>query len=296
MGLFMKKNYITKDAHTIAEHRFKTADGEHKLYVQEWGAKQGVPILFLHGGPGVGCKDSHKNYFSPKKHRVIFLDQRGSGHSTPYGSLKHNNTQKLIDDIEQVRRQLRIKKWHIEGASWGSTLALTYAIKHPANVKSLVILGVFLGSRAEINWIESGLYKTFYPDVYEQHPVQTFRYNRKSDQKAYLKLSFRLLGLDDRPKQLPDDQDLDLQPIKIELYYLNNDCFLSDNYILDNADKLKMPVTIIQGRYDMIAPPLSAYRLSRILPNCSFQTTLTGHLPSDRESYSVLKAVLSTLQ
>jgi proline iminopeptidase len=290
-----KPEGLSKDGNTIAECRIKTADGHHKLYVQEWGNPGGVPILFLHGGPGGGCDDGHKNYFDPKRHRVIFLDQRGSGNSQPYGSLKNNETKYLVEDIELVRKKLSIPSWHVEGASWGSTLALCYAIKHPDKIKSLVILGVFLGTQAEIDWLEKGLYKNFYPEIYEQTRSKKLRYDNKSDQLAYLKMFSPLLGIDDRPKNLPPEDELDLESIKIELYYLNNNCFLPDNYILKNAGKITASATIIQGRYDMVCPPVSAYKLSRKLPDCKLHTTITGHLPSDRESSSVLKAILGQL-
>lgn len=292
-----KPEGLTKDEHTIAEHRIKTADGLHKLYVQEWGNTNGVPILFLHGGPGGGCEDGHKKYFDHKRHRVIFLDQRGSGNSSPRGSLKNNETEYLVEDIELIREKLKISRWHVEGASWGSTLALCYAIKYPDRIKSLIILGVFLATQSEIDWIYKGLYKNFYPEVYEDsRPGSDLHYDDKSDQIEYLKTSLRLLSIDDRRRSFPAEEDFDLEQTKIELYYLNNNCFLPDSYILDNAHEIKAPVTIIQGRYDMICPPISAYKLSRKLDDCRLHTTLTGHLPSDRESSSILKAVLGQLQ
>lgn len=291
-----KTESLTKDEHTIAEHRIKTADRLHALYVQEWGNPKGVPVLFLHGGPGLGCDDSDKKYFDSERHRVVFLDQRGSGKSSPFGSLDNNDTNHLVEDIELIREKLKIPSWHVEGASWGSTLALCYSIRHPNKVKSLIILGVFLATKEEIDWFEQGLYKNFYPEVYEDNKPKNFKYNKKADQIAYLKTCLPLLGLDDRTRDFPDEDKLNLKQIEIELYYLNNDCFLDDNYILKNAHKIKSPTTIIQGRYDMITPPVSAYRLSNKLKDCKLHTTLTGHLPSERESSSVLKAVLAQLQ
>lgn len=288
---------LTRDQHTIAEHRIKTDDGIHELYVQEWGNPKGVPVLFLHGGPGGGCKDKHKKYFDAGKHRVILLDQRGSGNSTPYGSLQNNETRYLVEDIELVRDKLGIKTWHIEGASWGSTLALCYTIKHLKHVRSLVILGVFLGTQAEDDWVTNGHFRYFYPEVWEKHQKNDFDYSKKADQLAYLEMYYPLLGIDDsRVLTLEEEAEVDTEPVKIELYYLKNKFFLADDYILHSAKKITVPVTIIQGRYDMITPPISAYRLSRNLPDCKLLTTLGGHLPSDRESSSVLKATLYQLQ
>lgn len=288
---------LSKDENTIAEHRIATADGLHKLYAQEWGNPKGVPVLFLHGGPGGGCKDKHKRYFDPKKHRVIFLDQRGSGNSEPYGSLENNETSYLVDDIELIRKELDIEDWHIEGASWGSTLALCYAIKHPENVRSLVILGVFLGTKEEDDWILAGRFRYFYPEVWEKHQKESFDYSKKSDQLAYLEMYYPLLGIDDsKTLTLEEEAEVDTQPVKIELYYLQNKFFLEKDYVLKNASKITVPVTIIQGRYDMITPPVSAYELSKVLPDSKMLTTLGGHLPSDRESASVLKATLYQLK
>jgi proline iminopeptidase len=291
-----KKEGLSEDKHTITERRVKTADGLHELYVQEWGNPKGVPILFLHGGPGGGCDDGHKRYFDSQKHRVVFLDQRGSGNSKPYGSLKNNETRYLVKDIELVRSKLDIDSWHVEGASWGSTLALCYAIEHSDKIRSLIILGVFLGTKEETDWLGNGLYKKFYPEVYEDIKPRNFNYKLKADQLAYLKMFLPLLGVDDRPKQLPPEDELELTPVKTQLYYLNNKYFLPDNYILQNTNRIKTPVTIIQGRYDMITPPESAHKLSKRLEDCKLHTTLTGHLPSDRESSSVLTAVLHQLK
>jgi proline iminopeptidase len=288
---------LTKDIFTIAEHRLKTKDGSHTLYAQEWGNPKGVPILFLHGGPGGGCKDKHKKYFDAAKHHAVFFDQRGAGNSTPYGSIKENTTGKLVEDIELVREKLNISDWHVEGASWGSTLALCYAIKYPSRVRSLVILGVFLATQAEIDWILKGQFKYFYPEVWEQNQVKKFSYSKKADQLAYLKLFYPLLGIDDsKTLSLDEEADIDTKPVKIELYYLENNFFLKEGYIFKNAAKLSMPVMIIQGRYDMITPPISAYKLSKSLPDSKLLTTLGGHLPSDRESASVLKATLYQLK
>ena len=280
------KQGLTKDKYTIAEHQLKTNDGLHELYVQEWGSPKGAPVLFLHGGPGAGCNDRQKTIFDAKKHRVVFLDQRGSGNSTPYGSLKDNTTQKLIEDIEQTRNRLSISSWVVVGTSWGSTLALCYAIKHPKRVNKIIIGGVFLGSKEEIDWLEKGHFRTFFPEV----DAKVIR--KKYTPYQYAKLAIPTIKLDDRYR-LPDKLDFDEIPPKIELHFTKNNCFLPDNYILKNAAKLTMPVTIVQGRYDMMTPPKTAYKLNSEFPNSTLIWTIAGHSSNDRENYTAFKAILS---
>ncbi len=276
---------ITADKHTIKEHRIKTADGHHKLYVQEWGNPNGTPILFLHGGPGNGCGDSNKTYFDPTQHRVIFLDQRGSGNSIPYGSLEENNTSKVVSDLETLREKLDINKWSVTGRSWGSTLALCYAIKHSQSIERVVIGGVFLGTQNEVDWIEKGQFRTFFPEVDEQKNIDPY---------SYLKLAIPTLRLDDR-YSLPDKDDFDDTAVKIELHYTKNKCFLPANYILDNAPNITAPVDIVQGRYDMMTPPKSAFALHKKLSNSRLHWTIAGHSGSDRSNYEVTKALLAQI-
>lgn len=277
---------ITTDRHTIKEHRFKTEDGEHVLYTQEWGNPKGSPVLFLHGGPGSGCSDTNKLYFDHRLHRVIFLDQRGSGKSTPYGSLKENTTQKLVSDIELVRSKLGIDKWSVVGRSWGSTLALCYAIEHSDKINRLIIGGVFLGTQEEVDWIEKAEFRTFFPEVEEQRKITPY---------SYLKLAIPTLRIDDR-YSIPAEEDLDKVPLEIELFYTKNKCFLPENYILNNAGKIKIQVDIVQGRYDMMTPPKSAYALHKKLPNSKIHWTIAGHAGSDRANYDVSKALISQVE
>lgn len=276
---------ITSDKHTIKEHHLKTEDGKHTLYIQEWGQVKGAPILFLHGGPGNGCSDSNKAYFDPSRHHVIFIDQRGCGKSRPYGSLTANNTQSLVSDIELVRQKLGIEKWSVTGRSWGSTLALCYATEYTERIERMVIGGVFLASQTEVDWIEKGQFRTFFPEVDKQAEITPY---------AYLKLALPTLRIDDR-YSMPERKDVDEAPLKIELFYTKNNCFLPENYILNNASKMKVPVDIVQGRYDMMTPPKSAYELHLRLPNSRLHWTIAGHSGSDRANYDVTKALLAQL-
>lgn len=290
----MASNELSVDEFTIKEHRVKTEDGAHDLYVQEWGNKNGVPIIFLHGGPGVGCKDKFKELFNPKKHRVVFLDQRGSGKSTPFGSLKENTTHKLVDDINHVRQKLGIKKWHVHGTSWGSTLALCYAIKHQEDIASMIIGGIWLCSKKEISWLTEGQYELFYPDAWERFNTL----NKKEgeiDFFAYSSAFIQLYRLDGRYYPL-DKEKYDETPLKIEFEYFKNNVFIPDNYILDHAKNIKIPVNIVQGRYDIVTVPKYAYELHKKLPDSEIFWTVAGHSTSDRANYDTLKALISQIK
>lgn len=286
--------FLTKDESTIAEHRFKTTDGHHNLYVQEWGSKNGVPVLFVHGGPGSGCRDKQKEIFNPKKHRVVFIDQRGAGNSKPYGSLKENTTNNLVDDIELVREKLGISQWHITGTSWGSTLSLIYAINHPDRVKSLIIGGVWLCTEEEIKWLTEGRYRDFFPDAWERYK-ELNPDPHKIDYFAYSSAFIQMYRLDGRYYSL-DKEKYDDTPLKIEFEYFKNKVYIPENYILDNVKKLKMPVNIVQGRYDLVTVPKFAYILYKKLPDSELFWTIAGHSASDRANFDTLKALLSQIK
>lgn len=279
---------MTPDQRTIAEHQILTKDKQHTLYVQEWGSSTGVPILFLHGGPGSGCNDKQKMFFDADKHRVIFVDQRGSGMSTPQSSRRENTTQHLVEDLELIRTELGVKKWHIFGRSWGSTLALCYAISHTKNTLSLIIGGVFLGTQSEIDWVEMGKpHQIFYPDV-------AIPQSKKLSPLEYTNLVLPASGLDDRYSQVREE-DFEADWLKIEIEYNKNQYYLPEHYILKNAHNITVPVYIVQGRYDMITPPKSSYSLHKALPNSTLQWTVAGHSGSDRANFDVSKAILNML-
>lgn len=304
----MSKNEgLTKDKHTISEHRIKTADGLHTLYVQEWGNPKGVPILFLHGGPGGGCYDGHKDNFDAKKHYVVFFDQRGAGKSKPKGSRKNNTTQKLIEDIELIRGKLGLKKFLVHGGSWGSTLALCYGIAFPKNVSGMILRGIFLGTDEEREWFEKPGYSRFFPDIMNfytegvpkqylnkpgvYHRKQILEKNSKKSAYQYAEIESQVLKLDHRFKPAVY-KDYDTSYAKIISYYMDNSCFLKPNYILANAKKLTMPIYIIHGRYDMVCLPKAAYALDKALPNSKLYWTIAGHAGSDRSSYDVAKTLV----
>lgn len=310
--LLSYNEYMTPDEYTIKEFQLKVSDG-HELYVYDWGNKSAnAPIIQLHGGPG-GCnKDHNKEGFDPKIQRVIFYDQRGCGRSTPYGELKNNTTTDLVEDLELIAKKLKLKSFIINGGSWGSTLALAYALTYPKRVHALVIQGVFTGSSKEIQYLDSGLFRTHFPDAWERflsitpakfHADPTaYHFPRVlgNDQvtaatsgQAYEQLEGSVARLDDRLRpQTSDDEPYNVAPIRTEVHYMVNGCFMKDRHILDNAHKLKMPLWIIQGRYDFVCPPYTAYELSKKAPNSHLIWTEAGHSRSDRQNYDIIRTII----
>ena len=303
---------MQNDTHTNQELTIDVGDG-HNLHVYDWGNKDAeMPFIFLHGGPGSSVKDKHKSAFDPLKQRVVFFDQRGSGLSTPTGSLENNTTADLISDISKIADQLQIKKFALHGTSWGSTLALAYTIAHPERVAALVIGDIFTGSKSESSWIDQGKFKTFYPDVWESYLERTPQQYRddpsayhldkvingtpeeqKASGYAYDSMESGVMKLDDRI--VPEDYaDYDPSGIRIEMYYLSNGCFMPDRYILDNTAALTMPVHIVQGRYDMVCPPETAFQLHKSIKNSHLYWTLSGHAV-DHECQNIFRAIMANL-
>lgn len=303
---------MTPDQHTIAEHYLEVGNG-HSIYIQDWGNPQAkTPIFFLHGGPGSGNRDRYKMQFDPAKQRVIFHDQRGCGKSLPYGALEHNTTADLINDVIAIADKLAIKKFVLTGGSWGSCLALATALEHPKRVVGLVLRGIFTGSQAEIDWIDQGRFQTFFPDVWERylettpknhrhnpsayHMKQAFSEDALAAKKsiyAYANLEGSVLKLDDRYQPATFDE-FDPLSMRLEMLYLKNSCFMPDRYILQHAHKLSMPMYLIQGRYDMVCPPTTAYELSKTASNCTIFWTLEGH-GAEHQGWNLTRALLGQL-
>lgn len=303
---------MTPDEYTISEFFLDVDDG-HQLYIQDWGNKKAkLPIIFLHGGPGGHCKDRHKGVFDPTRQRVIFFDQRGAGKSLPYGSLENNTTKHIVEDIEKIANHLNIKQFILTGGSWGSALALFYGLTHPQRVKAMVLSGIWTGSKQENDWIDKGLFKTFMPDAWEKYvrsvpksyqpDPSSYHFPRilgdnqravKESGYAYENLEGAVIALDDR--FTPDSfDDYDPAGIRIEVSYLVNTCFMPDRYILNNSHKLKMPIWLVQGRYDMVCPPKTAYELSQKIPQAELIFTISGH-HQERESWNVIRSLLLQL-
>lgn len=304
---------MTPDEFTIQETFLDVGSG-HSIYVYDWGNKTTkTPIIFLHGGPGAGISDKYKQRFEPKSQRVIFFDQRGAGKSLPKGSLKNNTTTDLIEDIEKIANHLNLEKFIITGGSWGSFLALAYTLKYPKRVKALVLGGIFTGRKTEIDYLDNGGFRIFFPDIWEkyaqsvpmkyQNDPSKYHYSHifgkdpeASKRSAYTYselLEGPLLNLDDR--YTPDRyEEFDPDAMRIELHYLNNQCFIPESHIIDNAANLKVPIWLVQGRYDMVCPPTTAYELRKKLPNCQLIWTVAGH-GNDRPNYDVVRTILLQL-
>ena len=303
---------MTEDQYTNETFMF-TVGHDHELWVHDWGNKDAqTPIFFLHGGPGGQCKDRHKFPFNPKTQRVIFHDQRGSGQSLPVGELQHNTTQELTSDITRVADRLGIKKFIITGAPWGSTLALYYAVINPERVSAVVVGGIWLATKAENAYMNGGGWRTHFPDIWKWY-TSTVPAEHQSDPSAYHftqalgndpskaaesarifgDMEASLISLDDRHVPTPAE-DYDPAGSLIEIQYMAEGCFMPDRYILDNADKLTMPVHIVQGRYDFVCPPSAAYELHRAVPHSTLSWATSGHA-SEHETTTALGLIYRQL-
>jgi proline iminopeptidase len=260
-------------------HGMLAVDDLHTIYWEEVGNPNGIPVVFLHGGPGAGLSPQHRRFFDPATYRVILFDQRGAGKSTPLGEWRNNTTQLLIDDIERLRAMFGIERWLVFGGSWGSTLALAYGQAHPERCLGFVLRGIFLCTPAEIEFFLYGV-QWFYPELYDEFIAPIPLEERGDLLSAYTK---RLLC--DDPQQywpaarawsrfegrrvflLPQEDEhssdtLDLGVGRLESHYMAHGGFLEPDQLLRDVGRIAhLPAVIVQGRYDVICPPLSAYRL-----------------------------------
>jgi proline iminopeptidase len=248
----------------------------HSLYIEESGNPDGVPVIFLHGGPGGNCEPGHRRFFNPEEYRIILFDQRGCGKSKPHASLEDNTTWELVADLEKIREHFSIDNWVVFGGSWGSTLALVYAQTHPQRVLGLILRGIFLSRGEDIRWLfQSGASRLF-PEAW-QHFLEPIPEHERDDMiSAYHQ---RLTSENEITRMgaakawsiwegstatlLPDQSVLDhfsdphiaLSIARIECHYFINRSFLTPGQILENIDKLKhIPGYIVHGRYDVICP------------------------------------------
>ncbi|MEW8232286.1 MAG: prolyl aminopeptidase [Candidatus Thiodiazotropha endolucinida] len=260
----------------------------HRLYVEQVGKPDGIPVLFLHGGPGAGCEPYHRRFFNPYHYRVVLFDQRGCGHSTPHASLEANTTWDLVGDIERIRQQLNIEQWLLFGGSWGSTLALAYAQSHPDRVTGMVLRGIFLCRDEEISWFYQHGASRVFPDYWEDFiapiPQQErddllHAYHRRlsgendidrmAAAKAWSVWEGRTASLHPNPAVVSffSDPHTALSLARIECHYFVNHAFLRPNQLLLESDRLAdIPGVIVQGRYDLICPMTSAWELHRAWP------------------------------
>lgn len=280
--------------HTIpyVTHHFDV-EAPHRLYVEECGNPKGIPVVFLHGGPGAGCEEYHRSFFNPDLYRIVLFDQRGCGRSAPHAELSGNHTQALVGDIELIREKLGIDKWVVFGGSWGSTLGLVYAETHPERVSGLILRGIFLCRQQEIDWFYQQGASRLFPDYWEDYLKPIPEGERHEMVRAYYK---RLTSDNEVERMaaakqwsiwegrcatlLPSKAVTDhfgdpftaLSLARIECHYFMNDSFLSGNQILNNAHKLHgIPGTIIHGRYDAVCPVENAWELHKLWPGSELQ-------------------------
>ena len=277
---------------------------EHHIYVEQCGNPLGIPVVFLHGGPGSGCRPSHRCYFDPQLYHIILFDQRGCGRSRPYGSLAQNTTANIIQDIESIRQHVGIKKWLVFGGSWGATLGLYYAQHFPEYVSGLILRGVFLARRQDIDWVysENGAAKLF-PEAWNNlvadlplsQQVQPLSAIYQELTSNNIKVSNTIFNRLQRwEASLIDWQDLvsleassidedTKAPAIIQLYYSMNQCFIAKQPLLKYIDNIRyIPTKIIHGRYDMVCPVEQAWQLKKHWPEAELSIIeMAGHVASE---------------
>ena len=265
-------------------HGMLELDELHTIYWEEVGNPNGVPVVFLHGGPGAGLSPQHRRFFDPEYYRVILFDQRGAGKSTPLGEWRNNTTQLLVQDIETLRVRFGVDKWLVFGGSWGSTLALAYGQAHPERCTGFVLRGIFLCTAAEIDWFINGV-RWFFPELYDEFAAPIPESERGDLLTAYTtrmlcddpavfwpaarawsRYEGRRVFLLPQPDE-PASDTLDLGVGRLESHYMANLGFFEDDQLMRDVGRIAhLPVTIVQGRYDVICPPLSAHRLHQAWP------------------------------
>ena len=277
----------------------------HKVYLEISGNPHGKPVIFLHGGPGGGTNPKQRQFFDPEHYQIILFDQRGCGQSSPLGEVNSNTTADLISDMEAIREYLNIRHWIIFGGSWGSALALAYATQYPKVIKALILRGIFLSRKTELNWF-LGEVKSFFPEAHRT--LVDFLEESKRDDliKSYSELVFsndlkisgpasiawnrfeggllKLLPQIEENNMLSDDDiQNEIARARVQLHYIKDECFIDGKKILEEAKKLKdIPTTIIQGRYDMVCPPITAFELYQHMPHANFiMVPDAGHSASE---------------
>lgn len=272
-------------------HGMLPVDDIHTLYWEECGNPNGEPVLFLHGGPGGGLSPRHRCFFDPNHYRIVLFDQRGAGKSTPLGEYRNNTTQLLIEDIERIRVMLGIERWLVFGGSWGSTLAIAYGEAHPQRCLGFVLRGIFLCTRDEIDWFLNGV-KWFFPEAHAEFVAPVPQEERGNLLQAYAKRLFsddpavygpaartwsryegRCLFLRPEPSAIADfsSDTVSIGIGRLEAHYFLHEGFFSDDQLIRNIDRIRhLPALIVQGRYDVVCPPLTAFRLHDAWPEAAF--------------------------
>lgn len=276
----------------------------HKLYVEQSGNPDGIPVVVLHGGPGGGSSPAMRRFFDPDDYRIILFDQRGCGRSRPHASIEENTTWHLVEDIEKIRLTLGVDRWVVFGGSWGATLALVYAQSHPTQVAWLVLRGVFLATQSELDWFYGGGAGRFWPELWERFEAlipederhdmiaaynrRLFSGNRSQEvryAKAWTGWENALASIHNAGAMIDSPADYARAFARLENHYFRNLAFLGeDREILRNMARIAhIPGTIVQGRHDMICPPTMAWKLHQSWPNSDLRMIhMAGHALSER--------------
>jgi proline iminopeptidase len=292
----------------------------HEIYYEQLGNPQGKPVFFLHGGPGGSAGPGTRRFYDPKKFRIVLHDQRGAGRSRPFAELRENNTQNLVEDINRLRAHLKIEdKILLVGGSWGSTLALAYAEAHPERVAGMVLRGIYLGTPEEMESFYGDGVAAYFPEVSEklwsqvpEMPGKTRPQRllaqlespdpevRKRIARAWAAYEFKVAFLERSDAELDAELAAGDQTAfsRIENHYMANDCFLEPNQLLRDVQKIRhIPVVIINGRYDVICPPKTAYRLHKELPKSELWIVeAAGHAGSEPGIQAAIVRAVKTFE
>ncbi|MEH6457330.1 MAG: prolyl aminopeptidase [Cocleimonas sp.] len=298
-------------------------DSPHKIYVEECGNPKGIPVIFLHGGPGSGCNESHRRYFNPKKYRIVLFDQRGCGLSTPNGCLDKNTTHDLIADIETIRVKLKIDQWLVFAGSWGVTLALLYAQTYKERVLGMILRGSFLASKRDMDWFFSEGVCRLFPELWEDFSTGLPKLN---ESETLLQTYHRCLFTDDKElnakaalawikwtdsivtwtlpvseneasdqekaadKMSSDKIDKLIRSVRLEVHYAINQYFLEEDYLLNNMDKIQgLPTILVHGRRDITCPLESSWRIHQALAGSELRILPNaGHLAGEPDMIEAL--------
>ena len=319
MSFFKKENKLFPPVEPYDTGFLKK--GKHEIYYEQCGNPKGKPAIFLHGGPGGGCGSLSRRFFNPKKYRIILFDQRGCGRSKPHTCLEDNTTWHLIEDIESIRERLDIKKWLVFGGSWGSTLAIAYAQKHPKNVSQMVLRGIFMLRHKELQWFYQYGASEMYPEAWQgflkeipenerDNLIESYRkvfYGKNKEKqlsaaKAWSKWEASCSFINYNPDAVREsiNAEFALAFALIENHYFVNKGFLdNENQLLDNIDIIRnIPAIIIQGRYDVVCPPTSAYELHSKWPESELIIApFSGHSAFEKEiTHELIKATNKFIQ
>lgn len=280
------------------------------MHYEIHGSPRGRPVVVLHGGPGGGIQRYQLKHFDLKRWRVVMFDQRGCGSSTPRGvdSLHANTTWHLVEDIEKLRNHLGIPKWTVFGGSWGTTLGLAYAETYPSKVTALILRGVCLMQKWELEWLYKGGIKTVWPEVWDafadgkrgSNMIHVYsdllksRKTRKAAAKRWWGMESAISFL--RPKKDTTNPKQIEELALLEHHYFRNNAWLKPSQLLENADRLKMPITIVQGRYDMVCPFRAAWELRQKIPHAKLVVVEdAGHAGSEPGTAKALRAATNAL-